>query len=209
MRWFRWLTLVWPGLTQLWFQGSFWGLAVGCGFGWLLSFAVISSFVWAELVDPWTRIGVWLLLVLVWVLSLALSFRQLRAAEADETSPEHDKTADELFRRAQHEYLAGNWVPAEQLLDELIKRNRKDIDSQLMLASLLRRTGQLTEAAAQLRRLEAIEGAEKWHAEIDRERKLLEEQFHPQATDPATNQAEQQNNSSTQTAKNEQSNQAA
>jgi cytochrome c-type biogenesis protein CcmH/NrfG len=82
-----------------------------------------------------------------------------------------------LFRRASREYLNGNWIKAEQLLTHLIRLNARDVDAQLMLASLLRRTGQLTEASGRLRRLEATDGAEKWRSEIARERHMLEGQF--------------------------------
>ena len=46
-----------------------------------------------------------------------------------------------------------------------------------MLVSLLRRTGQLAEAAAQLRRLEASDAAASWQGDIARERKFLEDQL--------------------------------
>jgi hypothetical protein len=180
MRWVRWTTLAWPGLTQLWFSGTAWGLSVGCSFAWLACFAVLSTFVWTELVGPWLRIGVWVLLLLVWTLSLGLSFRQLLFSDPGREA----SRADTLFRKAQREYLNGNWIGAEQLLVELIDANPNDIDAQLLLASVLRRTGQLTEAAGQLRHLEANDEAEKWRNEIDRERKLLDELFHPANTHP-------------------------
>lgn len=175
MRWARWITPLWPGLTQLWFSGSWWGLAIGCSFAWLVNLAVISTFVWTELLGPWSRLGVWILLLLVWGMSLALSFRQLLTDDPATSAA----AAEDLFRRAQREYLTGNWYKAEQLLNKVIQLNGKDVDAELMLAALLRRTGQLTEAADRLRRLEATDGAEKWHNEIARERQLLDEQFHP------------------------------
>jgi hypothetical protein len=173
MRWARWITLPVPGLTQLWLAGAWWGLAVGLGFAWLVNLAVVSTFVWTELIGPWSRVGVWVLLLLVWAASVFLSFRQLRGSH-----PENGQaTAEDLFRRAGREYLIGNWVKAEQLLTHLIRLNGRDVDAQLMLASLLRRTGQLTEASGRLRRLEATDGAEKWRSEIRRERQWLDELF--------------------------------
>jgi hypothetical protein len=177
MRWARWITPLWPGLTQLWFSGAWWGLAIGCSFAWLVNLAVVSTFVWTELVGPWSRLGVWVLLVLVWGASLALSFRQLLGVNPADSA----EAAEDLFRRAGREYLSGNWIEAELLLTQVIRLNGKDVDAQLMLASLLRRTGQLTEAAARLRRLESTDGSDKWASEIARERLLLDEQFHPPA----------------------------
>jgi cytochrome c-type biogenesis protein CcmH/NrfG len=131
------------------------------------------------LIDPWSRAGVWLALVLVWALSVMLSIRQLRGFDPHKAT----NAAEDLFRRAQSEYLNGNWIAAEQLLTQLVRSNPQDVDAQLMLASLLRRTGQLTEASQRLRKLEATDGAEKWRDEIKRERQLLDEQFHPQTTE--------------------------
>jgi len=182
MRSARWITLVWPGLTQLWFSGTLWGLAVGCGFAWLVNLAVVSTFVWTELVGPWSRIGVWGLLVLVWAGSLSLSFRQLRLRDPAEIRAK----AEDLFRRAQGEYLSGNWIGAEQLVAEILRIDRQDADARMLLVSLLRRTGQLAEAADQLRRLGATEGSEKWRSEIEREKGLLEQQFTRHVADQET-----------------------
>ncbi len=193
MYWARWITVVWPGLAQLWFTGAWWGLALACGFAWLVNLAVVSTFVWTELIDPWSRAGVWLLSVLVWAVSVMLSVRQLKGFDPQQAG----NGGEDLFRRAGREYLSGNWIAAEQLLTQLVRSNPQDVDAQLMLASLLRRTGQLTEASQRLRKLEATEGAEKWNVEIKRERQLLDEQFHPQETsesevetEPSTNQEE-------------------
>lgn len=184
MRWARWVTLLWPGLTQLWFSGAWWGLAIGCSFAWLVNLAIVSTFVWTELVGPWSRLGVWVLLLLVWGASLTLSFRQLLFDDPATSAA----VAEDLFRRAQREYLSGNWIKAEQLLGQVVQIDGKDVDAQLMLASLLRRTGHLTEAADRLRRLAATDGAQKWLNEIARERQLLEEQFHqPAATEIQNN----------------------
>ena len=41
MRRLRWLTLVWPGLPQLWFAGSWAGLALAAGFAVAVESAVL------------------------------------------------------------------------------------------------------------------------------------------------------------------------
>lgn len=173
MRFARWLTPLWPGLTQLWFAGDWWGLALGCGFAWMLNLAVVTSLVWTEWLDPWSRTGVWVLLLLVWTASVTLSFRQLLGHKPQQAA----KAAEDLFRSAQREYLSGNWIKVEQLLTQLLEVNGKDVDAHLMMVSLLRRTGQLSEASERLRRLTAMDGAEKWDSEIARERRLLDELF--------------------------------
>jgi signal transduction histidine kinase len=173
MRFARWLTPLWPGLTQLWFAGDWWGLALGCGFAWLVNLAVVTTVVWTEWLDPWSRIGVWVLLLLVWTASVTLSFRQLLGHKPEQAA----KAAEDLFRSAQREYLSGNWIKVEQLLTQLLEVNGKDVDAHLLMVSLLRRTGQLSEASERLRRLTAMDGADKWDDEIARERRSLDELF--------------------------------
>ena len=173
MRRVRWITLVWPGLTDLWLFGGWWGLAIACSFAWLANLAIVSSFVWTDWIGAWSRVGVWVLLAVSWTVSVVLSFRQLRGNQA--VLAEGD--VEDLFRRAQREYLHGNWVQAEQLLSQLTSLNAGDAGARLMLVSLLRRTGQLAEAAAQLRRLEASDAAAQWQGDIARERKFLEDQL--------------------------------
>jgi signal transduction histidine kinase len=191
MRWARWITPLWPGLTQLWLAGSWWGLAVGCSFAWLASFAIVSTLLWTEWIDPWSRLGVWVLLGMVWLASATLSIRQLLGFGPPETA----KAAEDLFRQAQREYLNGNWIRAEQLLTQLLGANRKDVDAHFMMASLLRRTGQLAEATQRLRQLEAMDGAEKWKSEIARERKLLDELLKQPKTTTTENELTPQLNS--------------
>jgi len=173
MRFARWLTPLWPGLTQLWFAGDWWGLALGCGFAWLVNLAVVTSLVWTEWLDPWSRTGVWVLLLLVWTASVTLSFRQLLGHKPQQAA----KAAEDLFRSAQREYLNGNWIKVEQLLTQLLVLDGKDVDAHLLMASMLRRTGQLAEASERLRRLTAMDGADKWQDEIARERTLLDNLF--------------------------------
>jgi hypothetical protein len=207
MRLARWFTPLWPGLTQLWFSGAWWGLAIGCGFAWLLNLALVSTLVWTEWIDPWSRLGVWVLLLVVWAASVTLSFRQLLSDNPQQAA----KTAEDLFRRAQREYLTGNWIKAEHLLTQLIANNGKDVDAHLLMASMLRRTGQLAEASERLRRLAAMDGADKWQSEIARERQLLDDLFNqlqnpstenpqPDEPTPLTNRAESAKTSATKAA---------
>jgi hypothetical protein len=184
MRFARWFTPLWPGLTQLWFSGAWWGLAIGCGFAWVLNLALVSTLVWTEWIDPWSRVGVWVLLLLVWTASVTLSFRQLLGYNPQQTA----KTAEDLFRQGQREYLSGNWIKAEQLLSQLLSINGKDVDAHLMMVSLLRRTGQLAEASERLRQLTAMDGAEKWQTEIARERQFLDDLFQQLSNSSVDNQ---------------------
>src|SRR5689334_16405343 len=92
----RWITALWPGLTQLWFAGAWWGLALAVAFAWLVNLAIVSTFVWRELIGPWERMGAWLVLVVVWALSAKLSVRQLQGFDPRASAD----AAEDLFRRA-------------------------------------------------------------------------------------------------------------
>ena len=63
---------------------------------------------------------------------------------------------------------------AEVTLRRLLRADSQDVDSRLMLATLLRRTGRLDEARRELARLEQLEGSEKWQLEIEQEHKRIE-----------------------------------
>ena len=68
------------------------------------------------------------------------------------------------------------------MLEGLLRRNLRDLDARLMLATLLRHTGRLDEADATTRHAGAIEGAGKWELEMRRERELLAEAKTAKAT---------------------------
>jgi len=169
MRRMRWVTYLWPGLPQLGVNGSWSGLAVAVSAAALFNLALLGSFGWSELIDSEVLKALWVALGVVWVASAVFSAlverRQSMEIRAD--------AADGNFVAAQDHYLKGNWVQAERELARLLKKNARDLDARLMLATLLRRTGRHDEAKEQLDSLTRIEGAGKWGLEIRRERELL------------------------------------
>ncbi len=71
--------------------------------------------------------------------------------------------------------MKGDYYQAEHVLEGLLRRNVRDLDARLMLATLLRHTGRLDEATRQLDTLARFEGAGKWELEMRQERELLAE----------------------------------
>ena len=69
-------------------------------------------------------------------------------------------------------YLKGDNYQAEQILEGLLRRNIRDLDARLMLATLLRRAKRIDEATQHLDMLVRFEGTEKWELEIQQERDL-------------------------------------
>jgi hypothetical protein len=183
----RWLTLVWPGLPQLWFAGSGLGLALAAGFAALLNLGLVCSRLWTELFSPEIQTMIWLAAGAIWISSAAISARWVAGLRISGPSAGDE----DLFNAAQSEYLRGNWYEAEVALGRLLARNLVDVEARLMLAALLRRTGRLQEAGEQLKRLSRTDGAERWQPEIARLRNRLAEQTH----DAAETTAEAANNS--------------
>jgi thioredoxin-like negative regulator of GroEL len=93
--------------------------------------------------------------------------------------------AGDTFADAAEQYLKGNWFEAECGLRELLRRNPRDLEAGLMLATLLRHTGRLREAARQLDALQRLDGWEHWATEIVRERARVKAAREPEAHEPA------------------------
>ncbi len=165
----RWIAILWPGLPQLWWQGAWSGLALACGFAVLFNIAILSTWVWTELLDLPFRLFAWCGVLLFWLASAAAGALQMPALLR---VPARELLED-LFARAQGEYLKGNWFECEVAINRLLEEQPGDVDARLLLASLLRHLGHGEEARQQLRTLATLEGAGKWQLEIAREWQLL------------------------------------
>jgi tetratricopeptide (TPR) repeat protein len=168
----QWLVYLWPGLPWLWARGSWSALAVAVGFAALVNLALLSSLVWSELLAPSVRTACWTAVVAIWGSSAALCYgwdrrRQCAGGQA--------VRAERRFEEALGHYLQGNWFEAERALVGLLRHDPRDIDARLMVATLLRHTGRLDEAARQLDQLQRLEDARKWQWEIGCERQRLAE----------------------------------
>lgn len=191
----RALLYLWPGLPALWLTGAWSGLLTAALFSLLLNFALVVTFVWFETIPPTARLGLWWGLGLAWVIFGGFGLR----STAGRASPQKMSATLDLFRRAQNEYLRGNWVEAELQLLQLLDANSADGDARLMLASLYRHTNRIDEARLSLQHLECLESAVKWRWEIEQERKLLieREQAKPAESppiDPPTDEATNDHN---------------
>jgi hypothetical protein len=135
----------------------------------MVNVALAASLLWSELLPPRVRTGAWVAVALLWFGSAMFSrLGERRRATRPEDSPPGD-----VYVEATEQYLKGNWFEAECRLRELLRHNPRDLEAGLMLATLLRHTGRLGEAAQQLERLERFDGWERWAMEIGRERACL------------------------------------
>lgn len=169
MRSLRWATCLWPGLPQLWIEGSYSGLALAAGFALLVNLVLVATLGWTELLNTTLSSAAWSGMAVFWLVSAWLSLRWLNQAAPASLTAEND----ELYREAQSHYLRGSWFEAEVSLGRLLARQPRDADARLLLATLLRHTGRRDEATEQLRLLEKLDGAVKWQMEIRHERTLL------------------------------------
>jgi len=171
MRRTPWSLYLWPGLPQIWLHGSWSGLVVALGAAVLLDVLLLVSFGWTELVGQNLRNILWAIFVVAWIAAIFWSRKQCRRqAVVCGLEPREDS-----FGQAVDCYLKGDGYQAEQILEGLLRRNVRDLDARLMLATLLRRAGRLAEATRQLDALVRFEGAEKWELEIQEERALAAE----------------------------------
>ncbi|MDA8563475.1 tetratricopeptide repeat protein, partial [Mariniblastus sp.] len=81
---------------------------------------------------------------------------------------------DTLFIQAQHEYLSGDWQAAESLLRQRLGRFPRDVESRLLLATLLRHDRRLEQASDQLDTMTKLDESHAWDFEIRRERRLIQ-----------------------------------
>ena len=65
----RYLTLVWPGLPWLWLRGSLAGLVLAVAFAVTLDVALITTFIWPDLVELSFILAVWTAAAIVWLVS--------------------------------------------------------------------------------------------------------------------------------------------
>jgi len=165
----RYLTLVWPGLPWLWLRGSLLGLVLALAFAVTLDAAVLTTWIWPDLVDLPLKLAAWTASVAIWLLGTASALAAFPAVLP--VGP--DATTDRLLVEARDAYLAHDWLTAERRLRDLLERSPTDGEAQLLLATLLRRVGRLEEARTALDKLSASDAGAPWRHVVARERRLL------------------------------------
>ncbi len=180
-----WMTL-WPGLARLWLRGHLRGVFQALLFGLAVQLALITTFVWPQLltrqVPGWvTPSAAWVLVLWLWVTGVREGTRILTTTGSG--PPPDDEWSKEAFRQAQLEYLQGNWSEVETLLRRLIRRRPADPEAQLLLATTYRRQDRPAEARQTLEELLAQPGSARWLREIEAELRRLPEKPSPAAPD--------------------------
>lgn len=166
-----WITCLWPGLRRLWYAGDFSSLLLAVVFATLLNLALWASFVRYDTVSATWRVWAWVSLTAFWVFGLW-------QGGWHETTPEdvaQGNNQQDLFIRAQSQYLKGHWSESQKLLEQLIRRDPGDVEAQLLLASVFRRARRIDLSRRQLGQVQDCPGAGKWRFEIGREQAAIEQ----------------------------------
>lgn len=162
-------TLLWPGLPWLWLRGSRAGLLVAVAFAIVLDTAIVSTWVWSELVELEVAVGLWAAAAAIWLLGTISAV----SAFPPPLTLTQDAATERMFVEARDAYLARDWLAAETKLLALLTLRPVDGEAQLLLASLLRRVGRSGEAEKALSKLARSDSGLRWHSAIARERRLL------------------------------------
>jgi hypothetical protein len=163
MRW-SWLLHLWPGLGRLWYRGELSGLTLALLFCVLFNFAVATSFVWTELVTNEVRAALWITVAFLWIGSLVAG-----ATRGTRNWHAPNARAEDLFLAANGEYLRGCFGESAAILERMIRRNPRDVEARLLLATIRRQENRWEEAKVQLRYLQRVEAAASWRWEIEHE----------------------------------------
>ena len=170
------LTTLWPGLPRLWHRGEWSALLTAGGFAVLLNWLLTTTLLWPEVAPVSVRMIGWLGLAVWWPIAVVAALRELpQTLAATDDDPQMG-----LFISAQAEYLKGNWIETEACLRRLLRRRPQDVEAQLLMAALLRRTRREDAARQQLQQLECFEAADRWRLELRIERQRLRQQTEKQ-----------------------------
>src|SRR5262249_27422400 len=151
-----------PGLRSLWLHNSYPALALAVSAALLLNLLLSAEFVWTEWLSTTARLVGWLSVLAIWSVASGVTWHAMVRERKDATKPASDTPQADALAAVIDEYLQGKWYEAERLLRQQIRRNRKDVEALLMLATLCRHTGRLDEAVRRLDELAALEAADKW-----------------------------------------------
>ena len=154
----------------MWWRGDWRALLAALAFAAAVNLGLVSGLVWKESLPNGLLAAGWSAIGLIWLVSAWHGWRMLAKLRGDNASCEKQ----DLFVRAQTEYLNRHWLEAEELLLKRLACRDEDAEARLLLATLYRHTGRVAEADECLTRLERMDGGDRWIVEVVRERRLLE-----------------------------------
>lgn len=175
MPWGWRLLCLWPGLARLWLRGDFYALGLAVFYSILLNLALVSSLIWPAYLGSRFLVVAWPLLAVVWLVSAWISWRGMPLCfqVGHKIAAPAEMRVDTLFNQAQREYLMGNWAEARELLERRLRLRPRDVESRLLLVSVLRRVSRFQAALSEIELLEGMDEARPWGLELAKERERL------------------------------------
>ncbi len=183
---------LWPGLSQLWLRGCWWGMAIAVVFTALVNFVLAATFMWPLWIEPSIVVTGWVAVLVTWFVGVFAMNRMSASAQqtTDDLRVQQNTTANlstdspskknafltktiKLFQEAQRYYLRRDWLEAERKLNLLLEFDPLDTDAQIMIAAVYRRTNRPEQSRRALRYLARMDNLDKWQWEIKQERKKL------------------------------------
>lgn len=186
------LRTLWPGLDALWSEGSILGLARALGFSILLMLTALTAFIWPEWLRPWQRSVVCLCSLGYWVvmvssdLYLAQVTREAENGARGGAEPQRIPTVAPSpgLEEILGDYLRGDFGAAQAKLTQVCSLDLEDTEALLLMATILRRVGNLREAGVYLDRAANSSRGPVWKEEIAEERLWLEAEVAEVGPDP-------------------------
>ena len=162
---------LWPGVTGLFRHGQWSFLIVALTFAFCLDAFLIAGYFWSEYLTGTQRYFAAALVFVIWIaLGVFENHFEKRIVMMKNSDGKRN-----FFSEAIVQYLRGNWFEAECFLNEVLKRNPRDPDALLMLATLYRHIQRLDESRQTLVKLQKLDAAGKWFVEIENELSALDE----------------------------------
>ncbi|MEO1528232.1 MAG: hypothetical protein AAFX06_22655 [Planctomycetota bacterium] len=166
----KYLTCLWPGLSELWWRGRLSALPSAIGFALLLNGLIILRYHYPYWISPflvrsagWITFAAWL----VWTIR---GFREL----PEILTPRDVSEEPDRFVEAHTAYLRGQWQVAETLLLGILSIEPRDPPALLLLSGVYRHTRRVGSAAALIRELQRLDVATAWELELQAEQRRIE-----------------------------------
>ena len=161
----------WPGARGIHRYGRWSFLLIAIAFSVLSCAMIFVHIHWTQLISNQRVQNLTIVIyVFIWLALLLKSSKIERKIRHKQRIPEPEK---DIFRDAQFHYLQGNWFETECCLNMLLKRNARDVDAMLMMATLFRHIKRIDEAIALIKQLDLLEESHRLKYEIRSEKRKI------------------------------------